>query len=184
MAKAEKSPAQSGRAASNALFARYATALRRYLVRRMRRPGETADLTQEIFVRFLRKQDRPEVIREPLAFLFGIAANVIREQAGTQRAELVALDSELADEAITNAEPDAAVREEERANLQGDLARALRTLPANHLAVVLLVKRDGLSIAEAARQTGFAEGTVNVYLCEARWKLRKMLQDYARKEQT
>ena len=44
---------------------------------------------------------------------------------------------------------------------------------------MLLIKGEGLSIAEAARRTGFTEGTLNVYLCEARWKLKRILKDYA-----
>jgi RNA polymerase sigma-70 factor (ECF subfamily) len=170
----------AGAAASDAAFTKYAAALRRYLLRRVHHPAEAADIVQETFARFLRKQDRPEVIRQPLAFLFGIAANVIREQAEARRAGLVEFDSERADEAAASADADFAFGVEERVGLQDDLAGALRALPPNHLAAVLLVKGEGLSIAEAARQTGFSEGTLSVYLCEARWKLRRILQGYAR----
>lgn len=176
-------PLDPARAAdADAAFAKYALALRRYLLRRLRHRAEAPDLAQEIFVRFLRKKERPEVIRQPLAFLFGIAANVVREQAEAQRMGLVEFDSELADEATASAEAYPALSVGDRVGLQDDLARALKTLPPNHLAVVLLVKGEGLSIAEAARRTGFSEGTLSVYLCEARRKLKQVLQDYARKD--
>jgi RNA polymerase sigma-70 factor, ECF subfamily len=167
----------------DAAYARYASALRGYLARRLRTPTEAADLAQETFARYLRKKDRPEVARNPLAFLFGIAANVFREHVEAQRTSLVHFDSELADgtaDAVAPEQPDPLA---DQMGLQRDLSRALRTLPPNHLAAVLLVKGEGLSIAEAARQTGFTEGTVAVYLCEARWKLKKVLQDYARREE-
>jgi RNA polymerase sigma factor (sigma-70 family) len=163
---------------------KYATALRRYLVRRLYAPAETADLAQEIFARFLRKKDQPEVIRKPLAFLFGIAANVVREQMESQRTGLIDYNSELADEAAGGYEPAATDPLADQMGLQSDLKRALATLPPNHLAAVLLIKGEGLSPAEAARRTGFTEGTLNVYLCEARWKLKRMLKDYANREDT
>jgi RNA polymerase sigma-70 factor (ECF subfamily) len=186
MVKAKLASTSAGAAASDAAFAKYAAALRGYLLRRVRRPAEAADLAQETFARFLRKRDRPEVIRQPLAFLFGIAANVIREQVEAQRAGLVEFDSERAEAAAASANAEVTNSAEEQVGLRDDLASALKTLPPNHLAAVLLIKGEGLSIAEAARRTGLSEGTLSVYLCEARWKLRRILQaDYARsREQT
>jgi RNA polymerase sigma-70 factor, ECF subfamily len=167
---------------SEAAFAKYAMALRRYLARRLYAPAEAADLAQEIFARFLRKKDRPEVIRQPLAFLFGIAANVIREQMESQRTRLIEFDSDLAEEICDNHETPGTNEVADQVGLRDDLAKALATLPPNHLMAVLLLKGEGLSLAEAARRTGFTEGTLNVYLCEARWKLKRMLKDYAGKE--
>jgi DNA-directed RNA polymerase specialized sigma24 family protein len=63
-----------------ATLLRYSRALHNYLLQRLRRGrDDTADLTQEIFERFLRKRDRPEVIRNPLAYLYGIASHVVAE---------------------------------------------------------------------------------------------------------
>jgi RNA polymerase sigma-70 factor (ECF subfamily) len=167
---------------SEAAYAQYTIALRRYLVRRLRAPAEAADLSQEIFARFLRKKERPEVIRNPLAFLFGIAANVIREHLQARRGGFVEFNSELADEAASTGDPTAADAMAEQITLRDDLKNALALLPPNHLAAILLIKGEGLSLAEAAQRTGFTEGTLNVYLCEARWKLKRILQDYANKE--
>ena len=166
---------------SDATYQQYGAALRQYLVRRLHYSAEAADLAQEIFVRFLRKKDRPEVAHNPLPYLFGIAANVIKEIRDGERRALVSFDSDLADEAgsvYDQAMPNPLAEE---AALRRDMADALATLPANHLAAVLLLKGEGLSFAEAARKSGLTEGTLNVYLCEARRKLKRILKDYARK---
>jgi RNA polymerase sigma-70 factor, ECF subfamily len=179
----QKSAISGGAASlSDAAFAKYAVALRRYLVRRLYVPTQAADLSQEIFARFLRKKDRPEVIRQPLAFLFGIAANVVREQIEAQRSGLVEFDSALVDDVSENPQASEAGELADEVGLRDDLAKAIAALPPNHQLAVVLIKGEGLSLAEAARRTGFTEGTLNVYLCEARWKLKRMLKDYASKE--
>lgn len=182
MARPNSPRATAEKSATEAAFARYAGALRGYLIRRLRSRAEVGDLAQEIFARFLRKKDKPEVAHNPVGFLFGIAANVVREQIEAQRSGLVEFDSELADEAARATEPALPNPLGEQMGLQRDLTKALSSLPANHLAAVMLIKGEGLSLAEAAERTGLTEGTLAVYLCEARWKLKKLLRDYARKE--
>jgi len=181
MTDAKRRGSGTGKPVLDTAYRTYGTALRQYLMRRLRSSADPSDLAQEIFVRFLRKRDRPEVARNPLPYLFGIAANVIREVQHEERRALVFFDSELADEAgsaYNQAKPNPLAEE---VALHQDIADALATLPANHLAAVLLLKREGLSVTEAARETGFTEGTLSVYLCEARRKLRQVLKDYARK---
>src|SRR5688500_8747662 len=56
----------------------YRRELHRYLLRRLRRPQDLDDLTQEVYMRLLR-MDRMECIREPLAYLYSIAANVVAD---------------------------------------------------------------------------------------------------------
>ena len=168
---------------TDAAFARHQVALRQYLVRRLRDPAEGGDLAQEVFARYLRRKDQAESIRNPVAFLFGIAANVVRERIEAQQSALVEFDSELAELALDAGEISRPDPLAEALGLQRDLTRALSQLPANHRAMVMLVKGEGLSIAEAARLTGFTEGTVMVYLCEARAKLKKLLKDYAGTEE-
>jgi DNA-directed RNA polymerase specialized sigma24 family protein len=51
----------------------------------------------------------------------------------------------------------------------------LRKLPPTHRLVILLVKRDGLSYAEAARATGLSVHTIEKYLVEGRAMLRLIL---------
>lgn len=156
-------------------FRKYAPELHRYIERRMRRPGVAQDLTQDIFERFLRIEDT-DVVRNPQAYLFGIASHVIREALFREDQSLVTYDSEAVEEAgrqLDNALPDDVA---ERLSLQQDLKRALAELPAMHRTVLLLVKRDGLSYEEAARRTRLNVSTVKTYVFEARARVKVILK--------
>jgi RNA polymerase sigma-70 factor (ECF subfamily) len=157
-------------------FRKYAPALHRYIERRMRRPGSALDLTQDIFERFLQIKDA-DAVRNPQAYLYGIASHVVREALFCEDRSLVTYDSDAAEEAggrLDQALPDDLA---ERLSLQQDLRRALAALPAMHRAVLLLVKRDGLTYEEAAQKTRLTLGTVTNYVFEARARVKMLLKD-------
>jgi len=157
-------------------FRKYAPQLHRYIERRMRRPELARDLTQDIFERFLQVEDT-EAVRNPQAYLFGIASHVVREALFRQDQSLVTFDSDAVEEAgsqLHHALPDDIG---ERLALQQDLKRALAELPAMHRTVLLLVKRDGLSYDEAALRTKLNANTVKTYVFEARAKVKLILKD-------
>jgi RNA polymerase sigma factor (sigma-70 family) len=160
-----------------AAFAKYEAALHRYVLKRLRRPTDVHDLTQEIFERFM-KVERAEAIRNPQAYLFGIASHVVAEARYEQEHNPVTYNSELADktaEATHHASP---YELADTLGLQRDILEALLALPENHLAALLLVKSEGLSYEEAARAAGFTESTVGTYVTHARAKLKLILEDY------
>jgi RNA polymerase sigma factor (sigma-70 family) len=157
-------------------FRKYAPELHRYIERRMRRSGVAQDLTQDIFERFLQIEDTA-VVRNPQAYLFGIASHVVCEALFREDRSLVMYDSEAVEEAggqLDNALPDDVA---ERLSLQQDLKRALAELPTMHRTVLLLVKRDGLSYEEAARRTRLNVNTVKTYVFEARARVKMILKD-------
>lgn len=162
-----------------AALRRYTAALHSYLLQRLRRRrADAADLTQEIFERFLRKRDRPEVIRNPLAYLYGIASHVVAEAIEQEPHRLVTYDSALADHAA-EAQPDPQGTDLARQlGLRADILAALSKLPRAQLTILVLVEGDGLSCKEAARVTGYTPGTVKTYLMQARTTLKKLLEDY------
>lgn len=161
----------------SAVLIKYSDALHAYLLKRLRRPKQdAADLTQEIFERFLRKRDQPEVIRNPLAYLYGIASHVVAESFEQEPRQLVTYDSTLADKAA-----EASLQTGDSAQqleLRKDLVQALALLPEAHLTALLLVEGDGLSCKEAARATGYSPNTIKNYLVHARATLKKLLEDY------
>jgi len=55
--------------------------------------------------------------------------------------------------------------------------RKQHELPAAHQLVLLLVKRDGLSYAEAAAAAGLSVHTIEKYVVEARARLRVLLAE-------
>ncbi len=157
-----------------AAFRRYSPELYRYVLRRLRRPADAADLTQEIFERFLRGEGSAKVLN-PQAYLFGIAANVVADACMAEGRSRVMYDTESSEQlgdALLHALPDLA----ERVELEQELQAALAQLPDMHRAALLLTKWEGLSIQEAAARMNLAEGSVAVYVCEARAKLKTLLK--------
>src|SRR5690606_16765658 len=75
-----------------AVYDRYAAALNRYLVRRVRRPEDVDDLTQEIFELFVKRKDRAEVVRNPLAYLFRIAFHVVGSALADEERQATVID--------------------------------------------------------------------------------------------
>src|ERR1700755_1530912 len=60
------------------VFPQYRDKLRNYLLRRLGRPQDVDDLTQEVWVRFL-MLDKEKSIEKPLAYLYGIASHVLAD---------------------------------------------------------------------------------------------------------
>lgn len=160
-------------------FRSHARELQRFLLRRVGDRHDADDLSQEVFARLMRVEN-VELIRNPLAYLLGIAAHVVREFRQRKQNQCVIFDSEMADalsENVDTAPRTQVAHGSERVELQNWLDNALRQLPPTHQAVLLLVKRDGLSYEEAARATGLSVHTIEKYLVEARARLRLIMKD-------
>jgi RNA polymerase sigma-70 factor (ECF subfamily) len=156
------------------IFRRCSPDLHRYVQRRLQRSADVPDLTQEIFERFIRG-DWQARARNPHAYLFGIASNVVAEAWLAQQRDVVTFDSEVSAEAGETLGGDRAA-EPDNVALQEELTRALEQLPESHRLAILLTKRDGLSGREAAAKMGISEASVRVYVCEARAKLKNLLK--------
>ncbi len=173
-----ENPAKRDTRLAGSAFRQYTGQLHRFLARRLTRPQDADDLAQEVFVRLLRLE-RPELIRKPQAYLFSVAANLVREfRIRTNREhEQLDYDSDAADEAADN--PSQVLLDElpDRLAIQQQLQRALAQLPPLQRAVLLLVKRDGLSHKEAARKTGIHVRTVERYVMEATARMLTMEWD-------
>jgi len=157
-------------------FRKYAPELHRYIERRMRRRGSAPDLTQDVFERFLQVEDA-DAVRNPQAYLYGIASHVVREALFREEQNLVNFDSDAVEEVgeqLEQALPDDMA---ERLALEQDLEHALAALPLMHRTVLLLVKRDGLSYEEAALKTHLSISVVTNYVFEARAKVKMILMD-------
>lgn len=166
------------RARLEELFRRCSPDLHRYVQRRLRRPADVPDLTQEIFERFIRG-DWQARARNPHAYLFGIASNVIADARMAQQRDLVTYDSEVSSKAGETLAGDRSGDSDNLA-LQDELTQALDQLPEAHRLALLLTKRDGLSGREAAARMGLSEASIRVYVCEARAKLKNLLKQRER----
>ncbi len=71
----------------DALYRKYSAALRTFLVRHHVRRDDVADIVQETYCRVL-KAGELEAIRDPKAFLFRVASNVVLNAAKHRRSEV------------------------------------------------------------------------------------------------
>lgn len=146
--------------------------LHRYIRRRLRRAADVQDLTQEVFERFLRGDWRAK-IRDPQAYLFGIASHVVADARMAEHRSPITYDSEACGD---SSEHLAAIDKADSLVFVEELESALQHLPIAHRTALLLTKRDGMTCKEAAEKMNSTEGTVRLYVCEARAQLRTLLR--------
>ena len=160
---------------------RYAAHVRRYIDRRLRNPQDLDDLAQEVYLRLLRVDDSTVRVREPLAFVYEIAARVLADHFRRNPARRFQSTGEatmhlgIASEALGD-------RLEESLSVRQQLERALAEVSPVHAAVLVLHNRDGLSHEEVAVELDLSVHTVRKYLTEARAQIRMKLCERGRLE--
>ena len=148
----------------------YHAELHRFLMRRLQSSQHAQDLAQEAYLRLLRVE-RAELVRQPRAYLYRIAVNLILEFRLRARREPIVFDSDAlaeAGEQISEAPAD----EGERAADAQQVELILDQLPPLYRAIFVLRKRDGLSYQEIAEQLEISVHTVKKYLARAVAKCR------------
>lgn len=141
--------------------------------------NDVDDLVEEVILRLLKTPESTEdLIREPMAYFYGVAKHVLTDHRIQLEAEAkhVIVDSETVDEIGEQLIAEHG-RIEERLNLLQQLNTALSRLPPTHALVLLLHKRDGLSYEEVAKQLDLSVHTVEKYVTQAKTRLREMLWD-------
>src|ERR1700761_1542002 len=73
------------------LFAEHGSALAAFLHRRVQRKPDAAELAQEVYMRMLRVSNA-EDIRNPEAYLYTVASNLVKEHARRESKDSKALD--------------------------------------------------------------------------------------------
>jgi RNA polymerase sigma-70 factor (ECF subfamily) len=162
-------------------FRKYAPALHRYIAQRIHRSTDVRDLTQEIFERFIQIPEKG-AIRDPQAYLYGIASHLVSEWQEREARAPVTYDSDVmhaAGESMEHALPDDLA---ERLGAEQNLRYALSQLPPAQRAVLLLAKREGMTHEEIAQKTGLLASTVTNYVSEACSKVKLLLRAPGRKE--
>jgi RNA polymerase sigma-70 factor (ECF subfamily) len=159
------------------IAATYGSKLVRFFAARLRVASEADDFAQEVYLRLLRL-DRPDLIRQPEAYLFTIAANIVREQAlkRATRPVLVGLDETSVGDLLTDAIHSSAMTPEEIA-FEADRIRELETtlaeLSPKARAALIWHRRDGMTYNEIGRRLGVSRNMVKKYLSRAIAKCRK-----------
>jgi len=137
------------------------------VLRDVRDPDEAEDVTQIAFMNAFRAMRRGEEPDKPRAWLVTIARNVVRRryQAVARRPQEVALDQEVAADLADVNGPTA-----------GEIAAAIRRLPPNQRAVILLREIQGRSYAEIAEELELSLAAVETLIFRARRSLSQELQ--------
>jgi RNA polymerase sigma-70 factor (ECF subfamily) len=125
------------------------------------------DLAQEVYLRLLRVSSI-ETIRDPLAYVLGVAAHATSEFNLRKRRARVVFDSSVFEAAL---EMQASAGSQQRVDggsyfLQ-NVTHALNRLSEKQLAVLLLERRNGLSHAQIAEELGLSVHTVKKYAVQA-----------------
>ena len=165
--------ARSSSELTRSVFERYGPELHRYLVRRLRRSEDVGDLVQEVYLRLLRLE-RSELVRQPNAYLFFVAAQVVSQFRMRSRTDPVTYDSQMLEEHTEHPAQFHVDQAGEDLDARRRLQMLLERLPPTHRDVLLLRKRDGLSWAEIAQTLNLSVHTVKKYLHEARARIRAM----------
>jgi RNA polymerase sigma factor (sigma-70 family) len=137
------------------------------VLRDVRDPDEAEDVTQIAFMNAFRAIRRGEEPDKPRAWLVTIARNVVRRRYQTlaRRPQEVELDPEVAADLTDVNGPTA-----------GEIMAAIRRLPGNQRAVILLREIQGRSYAEIAAELDLSLAAVETLIFRARRSLSEELQ--------
>lgn len=143
------------------LAERYGEDLLRFISRRLRTAADAPDLAQEAYVRLLRL-NRKELIRDPQAYLYRIAVNLLREFELNRRADVAGLRRWTEEQATEDRL--AVDRIADSVGIGARLSATLRELSPKGRAVVVLHRRDGMTYEEIGKRLGMSPNTVKKYL--------------------
>lgn len=148
----------------------HVAALRRYALLLVGNPSDADDLVQETVMRLLVHARAWKPVRDLRAYLYATMHNLFVDGRRRARNNPADVDVELVIERLVT--PAAQL---DRLELR-DLVRALRQIPDQQRAVVLLVGFEGMSYGEAARILDIPVGTVMSRLSRGREGLRRLTQ--------
>lgn len=147
------------------LFAEHRDALQAYFQRRIRTKSEAPDLAQEVYVRMLRVSD-PEAIRNPQAYLYTVAGNLMREHSVLDRRQSGRLNIDDASIEQRLGELPSLDSQLEASELAKRLGATLELLPARWRTALILQFRYGLTYREIGERLGVSSNMVKKYLAQ------------------
>ena len=154
------------------LFAEHSVALHAYFYRRVRTKSDAADLTQEVYLRMLRVIDT-EAVRNPLAYLYTVASNLVKEHAILARRNANLLDIDEANVQEQLGTLPSLESDFDATQLTARLRASLDQLPPNWRTAVILQLRYGYSYQEIAEHLGVSPNMVKKYLAQAFGRCRR-----------
>lgn len=149
------------------LFARHQSSLQGFFQRRVAHPWDAQDLAQEVYLRLLRVDSRAsgEAINNPEAYLYTVAANLVKEHGMLQKRSGTRVDIDAVPE--LEAPEESSVDMLEREARQRQVAMLLERLPPRCKAVMIMQYRDNLSYEQMAAKLGVSTHMVKKYVVKS-----------------
>jgi len=166
-------PAPKARAFTVSAVRSYDAELHRFLRKRVHRAQDLDDVVQEVYLRLLRVKNT-DMVRNPLAYIYGVASHVVREFNMRNGKQRVVFDSSTADAVADSQAPTDPV--DAGGYFERQVSDALAQLSPQRMAVLLLERRDGLTREQIAQKLGLSVHTVKKYAVEALAHVRASLE--------
>lgn len=144
------------------LAADYGNDLIRFIAKRLGSAADARDLAHEAYIRLLRVQRR-DLIRNPRAYLYRIAANILYEFELKKKADAVAL-TQWSQYHTADTEPGLTEHNVEALLLRKRIEAVLSQLSPKCRACLILCRRDGMTYEEIAARIGISPSMVKKYL--------------------
>ena len=155
-----------------AVIASQGERMERFLRSKLASPADAEDLAQEAYLRLLRVKE-PQLIQDPVAYLFRIARNLLGEMYGTLPPPSDSVDElELADQ-HANVEAEA-----EHKQQMDRLEEALEYVHPKCRAAIVMQRRDGMTVDEIAVELNLSRGMVKKHLAQGLARCRARLRRY------
>jgi RNA polymerase sigma-70 factor (ECF subfamily) len=119
-----------------------------------------------VYLRLLRSTDSQE-IKNPEAYLFTVARNLLKERAIARRREGTSVSVDMLDSSPEGATSATVHGEYERTELIANINKAIDELSPKSRAVVILHYRDGMSYSEVAEKLGISVHAVKKHVVKA-----------------
>lgn len=152
-------------AVADGLARKYGKALHLFFVKRGLTHAEAEDLTQEVYLRIARMKD-VNSIREPEAFLFQAAANLLRDKIRRDRVRRRA-DHVSVETCQLPAEDSSPFRVLAGKQALEGVLRALNELPPRQRDVFVLHRFEGLTYTQIAARLGVSVSAVEKHMMKA-----------------
>ena len=147
----------------------------RFIARRTRSVADARDLAHEAYVRLLRVK-RKDLIRDPQAYLYRIAVNILYEFELKRKADAIGL-ARCAEWQVSEANFGHPEKDVEVLQARKRIEAVLSGLSPRCRAVFILYRRDGLSYKEIGAQIGISTNMVKKYLVRGLRHCREHLSE-------
>jgi len=167
------------------LWSAFGSPIRGYILSLVRNPAEADDLTQETFLRAVRKLGTLQDETKLSAWLYRIATNLCydRFRQLSRRKDSVSLDAPLDDtssslaKTLRDSDTPSLNQLLEQSEMSACVQRYIEDLPDSYKGVILLHDLEGMTNEEIAEMLNCSIGAVKIRLHRARARLKSALED-------